>query len=392
MCLEVTGSTNASGTAVDMNTAAHTSNQQWLVQQQSDGTYKIYAFSSQNSLQMLDAGAGTTGTAILTQEDEAVDGVTDTSQRWNFVDQGTGYYRIVPAEDGAGSTETLDIGGGDPTGYAGEPADIDGFTGSGNQLFKPDWSGPTQILPNPKKGVALSDFNAAGLNVSWVYTWEFTTPPDVPTGMEFVPMVWGWYGDTNIGFEVTAADTGMQNVLGYNEPDFPYSGSSNMSVDEALTGFQYISSLSSQGIGIVSPAPAVDTCTLATVGTCYDPWMVEFMQAATAAPYNYHFDAVAVHIYPGTDPAPFLSYIDSEYAKYQLPIWVTEFAPNGSGQTVAQAYSFVLGAVKGLNARPYVARYALFTIMTPSATDFGAGAMINTNGTYTTIGQLYSRL
>src|SRR5271156_5223673 len=30
------------------------------------------------------------------------------------------------------------------------------------------------------------------LKVSWFYSWGVDTPTDVPPGMQFVPMIWGW--------------------------------------------------------------------------------------------------------------------------------------------------------------------------------------------------------
>ncbi len=34
------------------------------------------------------------------------------------------------------------------------------------------------------------------LNVYWNYAWSANRPPNQPDNIEFVPMVWGYYGDT----------------------------------------------------------------------------------------------------------------------------------------------------------------------------------------------------
>lgn len=89
MCLDVEGWGNGSGTGVSLYPANKTSNQQWLVERQDDGAYKIYAFSGQNSLQMLDAANGLTanGTPVKTWEDNGND-----AQRWYFQSVGGGLY------------------------------------------------------------------------------------------------------------------------------------------------------------------------------------------------------------------------------------------------------------------------------------------------------------
>jgi hypothetical protein len=396
LCLQVPGFNNSDGASIDMDVAGVSSNQQWMVQSQGDGTYKIYAYSGQNSIQMLDSNYGAYQAVVHTWEDLDLDGVADTNQRWYFVHVTGPYYKIVPEENGVAGTEVLDVGEGDPGGEPGETTDIWTYYGSGNQLFKLEWGGPTQVLPNPKKGVASEDPYAAGLNCSWVYDWAGTLPTDVPTGMEFVPMEWNWApGSPPAPYQ---ADTwtqyyqaicpGMQHVLGYNEPDGQLdNGGSNMTVASALQGFQYISDLSAAGVSIVSPACAADN----------DSWMESFMSQATVSPFDYIINSVGFHNYPsdstGTAAADdILGYIDYIHTLYGLPMWITEFAPSGVDIDNADAMTFIRLVCQGLNSRSYVQRYALFTVMAPTATGFGSSALINTNGTYTDCGQVYARM
>ena len=382
LCLDAQNNGNVNGTTVQLWTASQTANQQWLVEAQSDGTYKIYAYSGQNSLQMLDSSGGAYGAIAHTWEDLGVD-----NQRWYLQDMNNGYYRIIPKSAGAAGTLTLDMGRGDPNGFAGETADIWTYWGSGNQLFKLDWAGPTKILPNPKKGVPGRNFNAAGLHCAWTYDWGSAPAASLPTGIEYVPMVWGWSSDVNIGRTIVQKNPGMKYVLAYNEPDGTNAnGGAQMTLATALNGFQYISPLAQMGIGVGSPACVDDLNT----------YMKSFMDQAVNAPYNYHIDFVCVHIYPGSDPNGCLSYIDQVHARFNKPLWITEFAPadwsGHNGVSVAQATAFTRAVCQGLNSRSYVLRYSFFTSESPASPIMGSSALVNDDGTFTALGQLYSRL
>ncbi len=375
MALDVVGSVSADGTAVQMASATQQANQQWWIQATNDGTgtYYIYAFSGQNSMEMLDSNGGAYGDAVHTWTDNR----PNDNQLWYFVDLGNGYYRIIPEQSGSNGTLTLDIGEDGSSIVAGDTLDIWTYTGGSYQQFKLDWSGPSQILPNPKKGLPGRDFNAAGLNCSWVYNWTYGTPSDLPTGMEYVPMAWN---NTDSVSSIVADDPGMMNILAFNEPD--NSGQANMTVSLALSAFAPISALSSSGIGIGSPACADDS----------DSWMTSFMQQALVSPYDYTINFVALHNYPGSSQTynDLLGYIDYIHSLYNLPIWVTEFAPAGVSNNTA--LGFVQGACQGMNSRSYVIRYSMFTSESPSDPTLGTSALINDDGTYTNVGQLYARM
>jgi len=238
MSLDVEGFANADGTPVSLYWANHTSNQQWLVQGQGDGTFKIYAYSGQNSLQMLDDHGGSiaNGTPVTTWEDN-----NTPAQRWIFLPVGGGYWRIVP-ENGAGTNQTLDIQNGSTAGI-GSRADIYTYGGGNNQVFRLEDAGAPAILPSPKKGLAGYPNEIGNIHPSWIYTWGGNEPTGTPSNVEFVPMAWGYYGNANNGFvnwlNGVKSQPGVHNLLGFNEPDS--STQSNLSVAAALDGWQYLS-------------------------------------------------------------------------------------------------------------------------------------------------------
>ena len=180
----------------------------------------------------------------------------------------------------------------------------------------------------------------------------------------------------------------MKEVLGYNEPDEPNSvGGSNMTVDEALQGFQYISALKSNGIAVGGPACAVDT----------DDWMSSFMSQATAAPYSYNIRFYRLSMITRAKATSTMrlmaiwDFLDAVYKQYNLPIWATEFAPTNSGSDGrAHVYS---DRLPGL-AEPELCSTVLDVHQRSTGCTSGMGdsALVNSDGSLTAAGNLYARM
>ena len=388
LSLDVTGFNNADGTNVQLFTANHTSNQQWLVGTTGSNLYSIAAFSAENSLQMLDDNNGTTvnGNNVTTFTDNGAP-----AQRWYFEDIGGGYSRIVPSGAGAASLQTLDVRNGNNA-KLGDTLNIYSYYGGDNQVFSLNDPGPIQLLVNPKKGIGGKEFAGWGLHNSWYYTWGSTEPTDAPPGTEFVPMQWGYYGGDNTSWlnsvvaSVQATQPGTIHFLAFNEPDHP--DQANLTVPYALTGYQYMSNVANASNGTVqvgSPACADDN----------DSWFSGFM--AGVGSNNYHVDFIAVHCYI-RDPNQFLSYIDNLHNVYwQYPLWITEFAPaDWSGTnpvSVGECETFMKTVVPALNSRWYVARYAWYTGTDPGGSGtLSSAGLVNTDGSLSDMGLLYGRM
>jgi hypothetical protein len=377
MGLDVENLGNANGTPVSLYWANHTSNQQWLVQAQVDRTYKIYAYSGQNSLQMLDYANGNTsnGTAVRTWEDNG-----NNAQRWYFMDMGGGYWRIVPRNAG-GTSQTLDISGGNGAGL-GSRTIIWSYWGGNNQVFRLDDPGPPAILPSPKKGLAGYPNEIGAIHPSWIYTWGGDRPAGIPANVEFVPMAWGYYGNGGNNFvnwlNRVTSQTGVRNLMGFNEPDSP--SQSNLTVAAALDGWQYMVRTS---VPLLSPAAV----------HADNQWMRDFM--AGASQRGYRVDYVAIHWYGGNDPNGFLGYVNYIHNLYNKPVWITEFAPadwsGHHGISSQQAYDFMRQVVPELNRRSYVQRYSWFSAGTGDPF-LGQSALFNSDGSRTTLGNLYARM
>ena len=377
LALDVWGYQNQNQTPVQLWYATHNFNQQWLVEDQGDGTYKISAFSGQNSLQVLDYEGGNifNGNPVTTYEDTGSD-----NQRWYFRDIGGGYYRIIPkhavawGQDGQG----LDMANGNNAG-PGSTAGIYYYYGGNNQVFKLDWAGVSKILPNPKKGLGGRENKVPYMNGSWVYNWGGGEPADTPTNVEFVPMIWGYYGGDLTSYARWAiSQPGVKNLLGFNEPD--NSGQANLQTWQALDAWWQLDALP---VPLGSPA-CVDAS---------DQWMRDFMNGANSQ--GQRVDFVTIHWYGGNDPQGFLNYIDYIHWLYNKPVWVTEFAPTdwsgNGGVTQGDAMWFMRQVIPAMNSRSYVQRYAWFSANTNDRV-LGQEALVNPDGTLTALGNLYARL
>jgi hypothetical protein len=252
---------------------------------------------------------------------------------------------------------------------------------------------PTQppapvTVTSSQKGVSTWNFTGvsqalAESGASWYYNWA-AAPNGIasPPGVSFVPMIWGAASVTT----ATMAEVSREGhvLLGFNEPDL--SSQSNMTVQQALGLWP---KLMATGMSLGSPAVAYDA---ATPGG----WLDQFMRGAAA--HGYRVDFITVHWYGGdfrTGPAvqELQSYLQAIYARYHLPIWLTEFALANFGgatpsfPTQAQQAAFVTAAAKMLAGLSYVQRYAWFAL--PTSSGSGTTGLFSSGAVPTVVGRAF---
>jgi len=246
-----------------------------------------------------------------------------------------------------------------------------------------------QAASSPKKGfdtVVRPDGTwrrqVSALHARWFYSWGGDAPANLPKGVEFVPMDWGYYGNKDNGLVTwlakVKAQRGVRTLLGFNEPDGK--DQANLTVDAALEGWPY---LMQTGLMLGSPA---------TVHADGD-WMKSFMRQADEK--KYRIDAITIHWYGGANPQDFLGYLARIHDLYQRPLWVTEFCPadwsGGRHISPEQAQNFMRTVVPAMNRLPYVQRYAWFSAE-PEDAALGASALFDKNAALTDLGRLYASL
>ena len=258
---------------------------------------------------------------------------------------------------------------------------------------------------NPKKGFVYdlkingapnAQFNTQmqSLNLGWYYTWGLAGSPGL--NLKFSPMVWG----APDAQKLSQIPAGSSELLAFNEPDGNQPGAqSNIRVQDVVslwptlknTGLRIGSVAASQNPMATSYKPNDGSATLTT---SYFDALWTALSAAGNTP-----DFIALHWYAPPDANGFLAWLDSIYAKYQKPLWITEMcvadwkatATTPEKFTTAQIQTFMDAVVAGMNSRSYVERYCWKTRPT---TDYnmGNGALIALDGSLTPLGQHYATL
>jgi hypothetical protein len=263
-----------------------------------------------------------------------------------------------------------------------------GPTAAGPATARPATARPAAtVAKDPQKGVAAWTFSGVGTalatsGASWYYTWAPGHPGiNTPRGTSFVPMIWG-------AGSVTAATLRQvrhegRYLLGFNEPD--NSGQSNMTVSQALSLWPR---LVATGMRLGSPA-------VATGAAQQGGWLDRFMTGAKSRGYRVSF--IAVHWYGGdfsTGPAvaQLKSYLQAIYARYHMPIWLTEFALIRFGATASfpsarRQAAFLTAATGMLRRLSYVQRYAWFAL--PATAGDGTAGLFRPGAVPTAAGRAF---
>jgi RNA polymerase sigma factor (sigma-70 family) len=250
-------------------------------------------------------------------------------------------------------------------------------------------SAPTPVaVSSERKGVSTWSFTGAGQalaesGASWYYNWG-AAPNGItaPASASYVPMIWGPANVTTATLSQVSQEGHV--LLGFNEPGL--AGQANKTVAQALDLWP---KLMATGMTLGSPAVASGA---ATPGG----WLDQFMAGAKAR--GYRVDFITAHWYGGdfaTGPAvqELQSYLEAIYARYHLPVWVTEFAlTNFSGGTStfpaqAQQAAFLTAATKMLDGLPYVQRYAWFAL--PTSSGSGTTGLFDPGPSVTQVGQAF---
>lgn len=227
---------------------------------------------------------------------------------------------------------------------------------------------------------ALTDSSSV---ISWAYNWGSTINGDIPSGVEYVPMLWGsssTYTDYWTAAVKTALADGSTHLMGFNEPDS--SSQSDISYSDAATYYKEYLTIYSSEATLVSPA--VTSSTSDGEGLS---WMTSFLSECT----DCEISVLAVHWYGG-DIAELKTFVNEAITvaeEYSISeVWVTEFGldTDESGITdLATAATFVQEASEWLESKSAVARYSFFYcandyMLTDSVANSVGNAYISVSG------------
>ncbi|KAI0916567.1 hypothetical protein AcV5_003021 [Taiwanofungus camphoratus] len=249
------------------------------------------------------------------------------------------------------------------------PSPTSSSGGSGNMT-----SSGAAFSSGIKRGLSFNDASLThdftSGQASWCYNWYSSSSGPLPQGVQYVPMLWGadaahtsvWESDAN-----AALANGAQYILGFNEPDL--GAQSNLSPQAAAQAWQTHIEPFAGRAKLVSPAITNGGPPMGTA------WLDAFLAACAGCT----IDAIAIHIYDAaTNIAYYESYIAGVVAKYNKPVWVTEFGATG---TDAQVQAFLGEMVQFLDGLPGLAAFAWFTD--------DVGNLVNADASLTALGNTY---
>lgn len=236
------------------------------------------------------------------------------------------------------------------------------------------FAAPLAKRTNSKKGAAYNDASLVSLvtDVSWAYNWADSVGGTLPSGVEYVPMLWGSDATGWTAAVEAALASGSTAILGFNEPDL--STQSNIDAATAATLYkEYITPYESQA-ELVTPA----------VTNGADPmgltWMSSYLEACNGQCGQ---TAMALHWYADAVDTDFESYLAEAYALAEshgiYKLWVTEFQK--TGVTDAEQATFIGNTIPWLDDTSYIERYAYF---------FVADGYLTSGDSLSTIGSAYN--
>lgn len=233
-----------------------------------------------------------------------------------------------------------------------------------------------------KKGIGGAFPLRKEIGIAWHYRWGIQEDDASTFEHDYVPMFWGGVKEDGLNkiFQMELTN----HVLAFNEPDGKEQA--NMTPEAALEKYPEILKL---GLRTGSPACKEGQ---------WKNWLAEFMEGCKQR--NYRVDFIAIHWYDWgnwgntQDPSPdnidamvnrLKNDIDNCYAKYGLPIWITEFNANTNRDTETQI-RFLEKALPMLESHPHVERYAYFQ---PSK---GTGDFLDDDGNLTDVAKTYGKV
>lgn len=253
-----------------------------------------------------------------------------------------------------------------------------------------------------KRGLAYGSHSPDDLaimqgKVKWWYNWSVAPENSVLNQYEnydfdFVPMVWDEGFNENALRDYLNNHPDVKYILGFNEPNFIEQA--NLTPAEAAALWPKIESIANDyNLEIVAPAVNYSPGQVDIPGTDDNssPWA--YLDAFFEACPNCQIDYIAVHSYMKYASA-FEWYI-GEFERYEIPIWVTEWASwdDGGPANVGEQMDYLASTVRWMENNPNVERYAWFIGRTDGGSEnFPYLDILASDGQLTPLGSLYTGL
>ncbi|XP_060594023.1 uncharacterized protein LOC132748429 [Ruditapes philippinarum] len=219
-----------------------------------------------------------------------------------------------------------------------------------------------------KKGLGVSptlykcDDLAAFTNMYWWYDWganfdviEKHSKCDLSSHSDtYVPMIWGYRSSWPA--RVREIDkTNNKFLLGFNEPNHQHQ--SDLTPAEAAAAWHLVEE-AANGAKIVGPAAAEcgADCNGQTI-EWFDAFFDILCENETSSPCR--MDYLATHVY-SCSATQTMNFLQTLYQKYNLKIWLTEFACPNSDYPEEQLYEYMQPLLDMLEDADFIYKYAWY--------------------------------
>ncbi len=287
---------------------------------------------------------------------------------WRFQNVGGGYYRIVNVWNGL----ALQTDGQNP-------ATVTLATPSSDAHQQ--WQFTFRAI-YPKKGVAGNETLWSRFGASWDYNWSRTPNVPAPEQVVYSPQQWNGAAENSLPqwYPGWHTDPKPTTLLGFNEPDL--AGQANMTVTNAIALWPQLQAMD---LPLVSPATS----------WAFGGWLSNYYAICVSNGLRNDYTAVHWYSYPTSDS--FISHLQSVYATWGKPVWVTEFSSGNSGTWSEEGnYTFLAEFLWRSEDLPWLHRYGIFCYSQGPPTNpwdqtSPPSAIFKSDGvTFTTLGELYA--
>ena len=219
-----------------------------------------------------------------------------------------------------------------------------------------------KLSKSPKRGVAFNfsiseDLPVLSPYISWDYNWGNTSSElsalwfDT-NEMDYCPMCWNGNYSADAIRAYVAAHPATKYLLAFNEPNL--TDQANMTPAQAAALWPAVVALAEE-LNLKLISPAMNYGTLAGYS---DPikWLDEFFEQPNVSLDDVY--AISIHCYMGSAGA--MAAFVQKFAKYNKPIWLTEFCAWENVNSVEAQMDYMSAALNYLETTELVERYAWF--------------------------------
>ncbi|KAF4300900.1 putative glycoside hydrolase subgroup catalytic core protein [Botryosphaeria dothidea] len=226
-----------------------------------------------------------------------------------------------------------------------------------------------------KRGLVYNSFSAVeqftSSQVSWGWNWAQTPGGTMPSGIEFVPILWGNREQDDLANWKSNAEeqisSGCKHLMGFNEPDVDTAGGgSNMAADVAAQVYkEYMNDFASKAT-LISPGVCNGEGLRESTGRNQGlDWLQDFYDACGGfTESGCKVDKINIHWYSSYQGdldsiiTYFQEYVEKAHTKFGMNLWVTEYQLQNADDATQE--EFISKTSEWMSSQTYIEKYSYF--------------------------------